>query len=189
MSHLCKRIFRFELELSSYWQNIQVSPNCPKFLSHKSKFFKYICNFLDQLLHPYIFHVRDMSGILFFIFASCEPLTTYPPIYRSKRSSTLPIMHKDIFCKWFVMTLGMFCAQFIFKRGSKEHYVQLLQGSISFFVFVFLCFLFFFIYIYNFYFLELILLIKHNNILIDSGTSQLEIYTCPYLKGILPDFI
>ena len=32
-------------------------------------------NFLDQLLHPYKFHGRDMSGILFFIFASCEPLT------------------------------------------------------------------------------------------------------------------
>ena len=23
-------------------------------------FFKYICNFLDQLLHPYKFHGRDM---------------------------------------------------------------------------------------------------------------------------------
>ena len=34
----------------------------------------YICNFLDQLLHPYKFYDRDMSGILFFIFASCEPL-------------------------------------------------------------------------------------------------------------------
>ena len=42
--------------------------------SHKSYFFKHVCNFLDQLLHPYKFHGRDMSGILFFIFASCEPL-------------------------------------------------------------------------------------------------------------------
>ena len=25
--------------------------------------------------YPYKFHGRDMSGILFFIFASCEPLT------------------------------------------------------------------------------------------------------------------
>ena len=40
-------------------------------------FFKYICNFLDQLLHPYKFYGRDMSGILFFIFASCEPLSWY----------------------------------------------------------------------------------------------------------------
>ena len=30
--------------------------------------------FLDQLLHPYKFHGRGMSVILFFIFASCEPL-------------------------------------------------------------------------------------------------------------------
>ena len=37
-------------------------------------FLKYICNFLDQLLHPYKFRGRDMSGILFFIFTSCEPL-------------------------------------------------------------------------------------------------------------------
>ena len=29
---------------------------------------------MDQLLHPYKFYGRDMSGILFFIFASCEPL-------------------------------------------------------------------------------------------------------------------
>ena len=46
-------------------------------ISHVHKnhiFFKYICNFLDQLLHPYKFYDRDRSGILFFIFASCEPL-------------------------------------------------------------------------------------------------------------------
>ena len=43
---------------------------------HKNRnFLKYICNFLDQLLHAYKFHGRDMSGVLFFIFASCEPLT------------------------------------------------------------------------------------------------------------------
>ena len=42
--------------------------------SQKLWFFKYICKVLDQLLHPYKFCGRDMSGILFFIFASCEPL-------------------------------------------------------------------------------------------------------------------
>ena len=42
---------------------------------HKYRNFSSICcNFLDQLLHPYKFHGRDMSGILFFIFASCHPL-------------------------------------------------------------------------------------------------------------------
>ena len=45
--------------------------------SQKSYFLKYICNFLDQLLHPYKFYGRDMSGILFFIFASCEPLSFF----------------------------------------------------------------------------------------------------------------
>ena len=40
-------------------------------------FFKYICNFLDQLLHLYKFYGWDMSGKLFFIFASCEPLMFY----------------------------------------------------------------------------------------------------------------
>ena len=42
---------------------------------HKTRnFFKYICNFLDQLLHPYKFYGRNMSRILFFIVATCEPL-------------------------------------------------------------------------------------------------------------------
>ena len=51
-----------------------ILPQIPHF--HKYQiFFKYICKFLDQLLHPYKFYGRDMSGILFFIFASCEPLT------------------------------------------------------------------------------------------------------------------
>ena len=76
MSHMCKRIVRFELQFSSYWQNIKFSRNCPKFhIFTKIVICKFICNFLDQLLHPYKFHGRDMSGILFFIFASCEPLT------------------------------------------------------------------------------------------------------------------
>ena len=50
-----------------------IAPNVT--FSQKSKFFKYICKFLDQLLHPYKSYGRDMSGILFFIFASCEPLS------------------------------------------------------------------------------------------------------------------
>ena len=63
-----KRIFKLELQLSNFTS------------SQKSRFFKYICNFLDQLLHPYKFYGRDMSGILFFIFASCEPLTPFAAI-------------------------------------------------------------------------------------------------------------
>ena len=82
MSHMCKRIFRFELQLSSYWQNIKFSRNCPKFhVFTKNVIFKHNCTFIDQLLHPYKFYGRDMSGILFFIFASCEQL-----IHREKKS-------------------------------------------------------------------------------------------------------
>ena len=50
-----------------------IAPNFT--FSQKSQFFKYICIFLDQLLHPYNFDGRGMSGMLFFIFASCEPLS------------------------------------------------------------------------------------------------------------------
>ena len=31
MCHMCKRIFKFELQLSSYSQNIKFSQYCPKF--------------------------------------------------------------------------------------------------------------------------------------------------------------
>ena len=36
--------------------------------------FQVYLHFLDQLLHPYKWYGSGMSGILFFIFASCEPL-------------------------------------------------------------------------------------------------------------------
>ena len=50
-----------------------IAPNFT--FSQKTHFFKYICNFLDQPYHLYKFYGRDMSGILFLIFASCEPLS------------------------------------------------------------------------------------------------------------------
>ena len=34
-------------------------------------------NFLDQPLFLYEFNGKDMSGIYFFIFASCEPLSIF----------------------------------------------------------------------------------------------------------------
>ena len=75
MCHTCaKEFFKFKLWLSSYWQNIKFSRYCPKFhIFTNIVIFKYLCNFLDQLLHPYKFHGRDMSGILFLIFARCRP--------------------------------------------------------------------------------------------------------------------
>ena len=74
---MCKRIFKFELQLSSYWQSIKFSRYCPKFYIFTNiVIFQVYCNFLDQLLHPYKFYGRDMSGkLFFFIFASCEPLS------------------------------------------------------------------------------------------------------------------
>ena len=43
---------------------------------HKNRNFSSIfASFLDQLLYAYKFYGRGMSGILFFIFASCEPLS------------------------------------------------------------------------------------------------------------------
>ena len=50
----------------------EIAPNSTYL--HKSSFFKHICNSFAQLLYPCKFNGRDMSGILFFIFASCEPL-------------------------------------------------------------------------------------------------------------------
>ena len=74
MCHTCAKEF-FKIQAFSYWQNIKFSRYCPKFhIFTNIVIFKYFCNFLDQLLHPYKFHGRDMSGILFFIFANCHPL-------------------------------------------------------------------------------------------------------------------
>ena len=52
----------------------EVAPNVT--YSQKSYFLKYIWNLLDQLLLPYKFYGRDMYGMYFFIFASCEPLSS-----------------------------------------------------------------------------------------------------------------
>ena len=75
VSHMCKRIFKFELQLRSYWQNIKFSWYCPKFPIFTNIVIFQVYNFWDQLLHPYKFYGRDMSWILFFIFASCHPLS------------------------------------------------------------------------------------------------------------------
>ena len=37
----------------------EIAPKFPHIHINRN-LFKYICNFLDQLLHPYIFHGRDM---------------------------------------------------------------------------------------------------------------------------------
>ena len=73
---MCKRIFKIQAlikQLLTKYQIFTILPQISHFHKYR-KFSSYFCNFLDQLLHPYKFHDRDMSGILFFIFASCHPL-------------------------------------------------------------------------------------------------------------------
>ena len=85
MSHMCKRIFKFELQLSSYWQNIKFSQCCPKFhiFTNIVIFQVYL-----QLFRPTIYFIPInfmagtcqesgiWSGKLFFTLASCKQLTS-----------------------------------------------------------------------------------------------------------------
>ena len=57
-----------------------------------------MCNFLDQLLHPYKFYGRDMSRILFFIFASCEPLKGQLFVSAEKACNHLLLQHCNCYC-------------------------------------------------------------------------------------------
>ena len=59
--------------LSGHVRNVQTEWDW-KFHCFLKNFFNW--NFLDQQLLPYKFHGSDMCGMYFFIFASCEPLTT-----------------------------------------------------------------------------------------------------------------
>ena len=76
VSHVCKRIFKFKLQLISYWQNVKFSRYCPKFhIFTKIVIFQvFLTLFRPNASSLYNFYGRGMSGILFFIFASCEPL-------------------------------------------------------------------------------------------------------------------
>ena len=69
--HMCKRIFKFELQLSSYWQNTKFSRYCPKFhiLTKIVIFQVYLQLFRPTASSLYIYQEY------FFIFASCEPLS------------------------------------------------------------------------------------------------------------------
>ena len=77
MCHTCAKEFfnsSFNKAVIDEISNFTILPQISHF--HKNHNFSSVfSNFLDQLLHPYKFYGRDMSGILFFIFASCEPLT------------------------------------------------------------------------------------------------------------------
>ena len=68
----------------------EIAPNST--YSQKSLFFKLIAFFSDQLLHPYKFHDRDMSGILFFILPVLSRSSTnywYTLVYNSQWTTHL----------------------------------------------------------------------------------------------------
>ena len=97
MCHTCA-ILKFELQLSSSWQNIQFSRYCPKFhIFTKIVIFQVFLQ-LFRLFHPYKFYGRGMSAILFFIFASCEPLRWISSLYLCKRN--IKTHRKHIFSRW-----------------------------------------------------------------------------------------
>ena len=76
LSHLGRiTVLCFPLrQLLTKYQIFKILPQISHF--HKNHNFSSIfTTLLDQLLHPYKSYGRDMSGILFFIFASCEPLS------------------------------------------------------------------------------------------------------------------
>ena len=76
MCHTCAKEFLNSSLIKQLLTKYQIFTTLPQ-ISHFHKnrnFSSIICTFLDQLLHPYKFYGRDMSGTLFFIFASCEPL-------------------------------------------------------------------------------------------------------------------
>ena len=80
MCHImCKTIFRYELYLSNYWQNIKFSQNCAKFhMSQKIVFlFKYNWKLIDQLLLLYQFYGRDMWGMHCFHFCQLWAVKWY----------------------------------------------------------------------------------------------------------------
>ena len=61
VSHMCKRTFRFKLQLSSYWQNINFSRNCPIFyLFTVIVIFQVYLQLLDQA--GYFYPLNFMAG-------------------------------------------------------------------------------------------------------------------------------
>ena len=80
MCHICANFFagfldsNFNEAVIDKLTNFQeIAPNFT--YSQKSLFLKYNWNFVDQLLLPHKCYGRDMQGMHFFIFATCEPLS------------------------------------------------------------------------------------------------------------------
>ena len=78
MCHTCAKEFLIRALIKQLLKKYQICPILPQ-ISHFHKkrffFFKYICKLFRPTASLYKFYGRDMSGILFFSFASCEPLS------------------------------------------------------------------------------------------------------------------
>ena len=79
VSHLCKRNFRFERQLNSYWQNIKFSRNCPKFhIFSKIVIFKvYLQLFRPTASSLWILWQENVRKTL---FSSCQLWAVKPSI-------------------------------------------------------------------------------------------------------------
>ena len=126
---MCKRIFKIQAlmkQLLTKYQIFTILPQVSHF--HKYRNFSSIfCNFLDQLLHPYKFHGRDMSGILFFILASCHPLIcklSFPVNIHSMVFNEVYYYSGALNCSKYGTTLQFLARTNIFSRKNQsKHFV------------------------------------------------------------------
>ena len=73
--HICTERFLNSNSNEAVINKIQLFKKLPENFTYSQKlYFKYNWKEINQLLLPYKFYGRDMLGISFFIFASCEPL-------------------------------------------------------------------------------------------------------------------
>ena len=71
-----RKNFEIRTSIKQSLTKYQIFTKLPKFHIFTSiVIFQVYLQLFKSTVHPYKFHGRDMSGILFFIFASCEPLS------------------------------------------------------------------------------------------------------------------
>ena len=75
MCHTCEKNFKIRASIKHLLPNITFSRYCPKFHTFTNiLFFQVYLQLSRPTASSLSILCRDMSGILFFIFASCEPL-------------------------------------------------------------------------------------------------------------------
>ena len=97
VTHVQKN-FQIRTRIKQLLTNIKFSWNCPKFhIFTWIVIFQVYLQLLNQLLYSYKFHGKDMPGILFFIFASCEPLIQHAHKISIQDSPCFYTMHLSTF--------------------------------------------------------------------------------------------